>query len=113
MVEAFQGVPVDMVVVIRCKVAMALQALVDILPTAKLEITVATRVDASTYSDTKIRLPTLCDVLHLFGVACRKHLAVMRFLATKGVLEFTSSGLECIQSSALDMHTLYCHFNSS
>lgn len=44
-----------MAVVIRCKVAtVALPALVDILPMVKLVITVATRVDQVTNSDTTV-----------------------------------------------------------
>ena len=54
-VGAFPAVLVDMVVVIRCKAAMvALQVLVDILLTARLVLTAATKVDKSTYFHTAV-----------------------------------------------------------
>ena len=95
LVEAFQAVLEDTAAVIRCKAVMvALKAQVDMLPTAKLATTAATRVNQSVHSKVTAQRMNLCDALPLFKsckpkAPCNNH---------KFSCDYTSAGIHFIRS---------------
>ena len=95
----FQAVLVDTAAGTRCKVAMvALQALVDILPMVNPAITVATRVDTATSSNTTKSKPVAICILLLFSDVSSTTLYTTTSLhTTAGLLESTLPGLEYIR----------------